>query len=428
VDRLLLGYAVPRSTERGPTLSFRGIDNVSYYRLLPDEKRFYTLNLSHPSVIQMVTDSLRYWVNELHVDGFRFDLGTILAREPGGFDNQSGFLKACNQDPVLRGVKLIAEPWDCGPGGYQVGGFPPGWAEWNDRYRDVVRDFWKGAAAASDISKRLCASSDVFNQLGRRPSACVNFVTAHDGFTLKDLVTYNDKHNDANGEGNKDGSSDNHSWNCGVEGPSDDAAIDSLRERQVRNLLSTLLLSQGTPMLLAGDEFGRTQQGNNNAYCQDNSISWLNWELADSGTALVGFVRQLTALRHKHPILRRNRFLTGAYDEELDVKDLTWINASGAEMRSEDWSDTNMRCFGMLIDGRARPTGVPQRGTEATMLLVFNAHHDLVEFTLPSCPGGNTWTLVLDTNVAESSTAYQGKSNDSYGVTARSLILLSLSD
>jgi glycogen operon protein len=422
--------------ERGPTLSFKGIDNASYYRLLPDQKRFYindtgtgnTLNLSHPAVIRMVTDSLRYWVNELHVDGFRFDLGTILAREPGGFDNQSGFLKACNQDPVLRGVKLIAEPWDVGPGGYQVGGFPPGWAEWNDRYRDVVRDFWKGAAGAADIAQRLCASADVFNHLGRRPSACVNFVTAHDGFTLNDLVSYNDKHNEANGEANRDGSNDNRSWNCGAEGPTDDPAINALRQRQLRNFLATLLLSQGTPMMLAGDEFGRTQQGNNNAYCQDNEISWLNWKQESKPVHLTDFVRRLTALRQKYPILRRNRFLTGAVDEELDVKDLTWINASGAEMRTEEWSDANMRCFGMLIDGRARPTGLRQRGTEATMLIVFNAHYDLVRFTLPPSPGGNTWTLVLDTNVPDNEINYTAKANDSYGVTGRSLILLRLSD
>src|ERR1039458_6396370 len=422
------------------TLSFKGIDNASYYRLLPDDKRYYindtgtgnTLNVSHPAVIQMVTDSLRYWVNELHVDGFRFDLGTILAREPAGFDNQSGFLKVCHQDPVLRSVKLIAEPWDCGPGGYQVGGFPPGWAEWNDRYRDVVRDFWKGSAAASEVAQRLCASADVFNKLGRRPSSCVNFVKAHDGFTLNDLVMFNDKHNEANGEDNNDGSSDNRSWNCGVEGPTDDAAINALRERQVRNLLSMLLLSQGTPMMLAGDEFGRTQQGNNNAYCQDNEISWLNWDLTEKGKNLIALVQKLTELRHKYPILRRNRFLTGAYDEELDVKDLAWINASGAEMRDEDWTDERMRCFGMLMDGRARPTGLRQRGTEATMLMVLNAHHDLVEFELPVCQGGDTWTLVLDTNVSSnvsSNVAAQKFYNgDKYGVTARSLLLFALSE
>jgi glycogen operon protein len=417
--------------ERGPTLSFKGIDNASYYRLLPDNKRFYindtgtgnTVNLSHPNVLEMVTDSLRYWVSELHVDGFRFDLGTILAREPNGFDNQSGFLKACNQDPVLRTVKLIAEPWDCGPGGYQVGGFPPGWAEWNDRYRDTGRDFWKGAATPSEIAPRLCASGDIFNRLGRRPWACVNFLSAHDGFTLNDVVTYNDKHNEANGEDNRDGSSDNRSWNCGVEGPTDDAAINALRNRQIRNLLATLLLSQGTPMLLAGDEFGRTQGGNNNAYCQDDEISWLNWDLDEKGRSLVQFVQKLCALRHKYPILRRNRFLTGDYDEELEVKDLTWINASGAEMTGEEWGDGNMKCFGMMMDGRARPSGVRQRGTEAAMLLVMNSHHDLVEFTLPECPGGRFWSLEIDTNIADEPAKFRGETGDVYGMTGRSLAL-----
>jgi isoamylase len=418
--------------ERGPTLSFKGIDNASYYRLLPDQKRYYindtgtgnTLNLSHPNVIQMVTDSLRYWVNETHVDGFRFDLGTILAREPNGFDNQSGFLKACHQDPTLRTVKLIAEPWDCGPGGYQVGGFPPGWAEWNDRYRDVTRDFWKGAAPAAAVAQRLTASGEIFNRFGRRPSACVNFITAHDGFTLNDVVSYNDKHNEANGEDNKDGSSDNRSWNCGAEGPTEDSAINALRDRQLRNFLATLLLSQGTPMLVAGDEFGRTQQGNNNAYCQDNEISWLDWDLGDKGQALVSFVQKLTSLRHQYPILRRNRFLTGAYDETLEVKDLTWINASGNEMGGEQWSDNNMRCFGMLLDGRARPTGVPQRGTEATMLLILNAHHDLVQFTLPAHGEGGSWTRVLDTNVPEAEDSPTFASRSVYDITGRSVVLL----
>jgi isoamylase len=420
--------------ERGPTLSFKGIDNATYYRLLPDQKRYYindtgtgnTLNLSHPAVIEMVTDSLRYWVTELHVDGFRFDLGTILAREPDGFDNQSGFLKACTQDPVLRTVKLIAEPWDCGPGGYQVGRFPPGWAEWNDRFRDTTREFWKGGTGASDIAPRMCASGDVFNHLGRRPWACVNFVTAHDGFTLNDVVTYNDKHNEANGEDNRDGTSDNRSWNCGAEGPTDDTEINALRERQIRNLLSTLLLSQGTPMLLAGDEFGRTQQGNNNAYCQDNEISWLNWNVGRKGKSLVRFVQKLTALRQKYPILRRSRFLTGAYDEELEVKDLTWINASGAEMSGADWEDKNMRCFGMLIDGRAQPTGIRQRGTEATLLLVLNAHHDLVEFALPPHGSGTSWSLLVDTNVPDDERTLAFARGDRYGVTGRSLLLFAL--
>ena len=253
----------------------------------------------------MVTDSLRYWVEEMHVDGFRFDLGTILAREPNGFDNQSGFLKAVGQDPVLGAVKLIAEPWDIGPGGYQVGSFPPGWAEWTDKFRDDVRDFWRGRSSVGKLASRLCASAESFNHQGRRAWACVNFVTAHDGFTLNDTVTYDEKHNEANGENNKDGNSDNRSWNCGVEGPTDDPAINELRNRQIRNMLATLLLSQGTPMVLAGDEFGRTQGGNNNAYCQDSEISWLHWDIEEKGQALIDFTKKLTALRHKYPILRR---------------------------------------------------------------------------------------------------------------------------
>jgi glycogen operon protein len=271
--------------ERGPTLSFRGIDNASYYRLLPDSRRYYindtgtgnTLNLSHPRVLQMVTDSLRYWALEMHVDGFRFDLATILAREPWGFDESGGFLKSCRQDPVLSMTKLIAEPWDVGPGGYQVGRFPPGWAEWNDRFRDVARDFWKGdEGKVPELATRLAASGDSFDHRGRKPWASVNFITAHDGFTLNDLVSYNEKHNEVNKENNQDGNSNNRSWNCGAEGPAEDVEIIALRERQKRNLLATLFLAQGTPLLLAGDEFGRTQGGNNNAYCQDNEISWLN--------------------------------------------------------------------------------------------------------------------------------------------------------
>jgi len=409
----------------GPTLSFKGIDNASYYRLLPDEPRYYindtgtgnTFNLSHMRVIEMVADSLRYWVAETHVDGFRFDLGTILAREARGFDTESGFLKACCQDPELRTVKLIAEPWDCGPGGYQVGGFPPGWAEWNDKFRDTARDFWRDAAPASAISPRLCASGDLFNHRGRKPWACVNFVTAHDGFTLNDLVSYNEKHNAANGEDNKDGHSDNRSWNCGAEGPTDDEEVNALRGRQRRNILATLLLSQGTPMMLAGDEFARTQNGNNNAYCQDNGISWINWKLQRGGQSLIGFVQKLTALRHKYPILRRSRFLTGVYNEQLGIKDLTWINASGVEMKREEWGDMTMQCFGMLMDGRAQPTGIPKRGEDATLLMVLNAYHDLVEFSLPETPGGLHWQLLIDTNLADDAKLGTFATGDAYGVT-----------
>ena len=419
--------------ERGPTLSFRGIDNASYYRLMPD-RRYYindtgtgnTLNVSHPRVMQMVCDSLRYWVEETHVDGFRFDLGTILAREPNGFDDQSGFLKAVSQDPVLNSVKLIAEPWDVGPGGYQVGAFPPGWSEWNDKFRDTVREFWKGGSSVPELAKRLCASGDIFNYMGRRPWTSVNFITAHDGFTLRDLVSYNEKHNEANGEDNKDGNDNNHSWNCGVEGETDDEAINELRLRQSRNLLATLLLSQGTPMMLAGDEFGRTQGGNNNAYCQDDEISWIDWSLSEKNADLVRFTRKLIGLRHKYPILRRNLFLTGEYNEELGVKDLSWINANGKEMDQDAWNDKNMRCIGMLLDGRAQATGVRQRGHEATMLVVINDHYDVVKFTLPEVVGGDQWSLVLDTNVMESGHHPNFATGEEYDVTARSVLMFAL--
>ena len=420
--------------ELGPTLSFKGIDNASYYRLLPDTPRYYindtgtgnTLNLSHPRVIQMVTDSLRYWAEQTRVDGFRFDLGTILAREPNGFDNQSGFLKACSQDPCLARVKLIAEPWDCGPGGYQVGGFPPGWAEWNDKFRDTTRKFWLGNAPPSALTETLCASPAVFNHQGRRPWASINFITAHDGFTLNDLYSYNEKHNEANGEDNKDGSDNNSSWNCGAEGPTDDPEINALRQRMMRNALATLLLAQGTPMVLAGDEFARTQGGNNNAYCQDDEIGWLNWEMKEKGEHLVAFTRRLTSMRHKYPILRRNLFLTGQYNEELGVKDVTWINANGSEMEQDHWGDTNMRCFGMLLDGRAQVTGIRQRGKQATLLIVINDHHDLVEFTLPECNGSDSWRLLIDTNVTDNSETGFFKVGDSYEVTSRSLLVFGL--
>ena len=418
----------------GPTLSFKGIDNASYYRLIPDKKRLYindtgtgnTLNLSHSRVIQMVTDSLRYWVEQTHVDGFRFDLGTILAREPNGFDNQSGFLKACSQDPVLGTVKLIAEPWDCGPGGYQVGAFPPGWAEWNDKFRDHVRDFWRGQAAASVITPRLCASGDFFNRQGRKAWASVNFITAHDGFTLNDVVSYNEKHNEANGENNRDGSSDNRSWNCGAEGPTDNPAINAFRQRQMRGMLGTLLLSQGTPMVVAGDEFARTQRGNNNAYCQDNEISWLDWNLAKQNQAQIAFVQRLIALRHKYPVLRRSRFLTGEYNEELKLKDVTWINANGSEMQGSQWADPNMRCLGMLMDGRAQTSGVKQLGHDATLLLVLNVYQDVVQFTLPKCAGGDQWSLLLDTNIPDLVEGSVFKMQTPYAVTAHSLLLFEL--
>jgi isoamylase len=420
--------------EKGPTLSFRGIDNASYYRLVPDDKRHYindtgtgnTLNLSHPRVIQVVTDSLRYWVEDMHVDGFRFDLGTILAREPGGFDTWNGFMKACMQDPLLGRVKLIAEPWDCGPGGYQVGGFPPGWAEWNDKFRDTVRDYWRAEATAKALAPRLCASPDVFNQRGRQPWASVNFITAHDGFTLNDLVSYNDKHNDANGEGNRDGHSHNRSWNHGAEGPTDDAGIKGLRKRQMKNMLATLLLAQGTPMMLAGDEFARTQKGNNNAYCQDNEISWVDWNLDEADERLIRFVKKLTGLRHKYPILRQKRFLSGQYNEELGVKDVTWLACSGKEMTNAEWDDPNTRCFAMLLDGRAQQSGIRQRGQEATLLIVFNSWQDVVKFKLPEAPDGQGWELLADTNMPDLPEGSRFDFGHVYEVTARSLLLFEL--
>ena len=420
--------------EFGPTLSFKGIDNASYYRLVGGDAQHYindtgtgnTLNVSHPRVLQMVTDSLRYWVQLANVDGFRFDLGTILAREPNGFDNQSGFLKACCQDPILNTVKMIAEPWDCGPGGYQVGGFPPGWAEWNDKFRDATRDFWRGEGTASQITSRLCASGDVFNYQGRRPWSSVNFVTAHDGFTLNDVCSYNERHNEANGENNQDGNSNTRSWNCGAEGPTGDPEVNKLRERQIRNIFSTLVLAQGTPMIVAGDEFGRSQQGNNNAYCQDNQISWVNWELKDKGQCLLAFAKKVIGFRRQYPILRRDRFLNGEYLEDLGVKDVTWINANGKEMEDEHWGDTGMRCFGMLLDGRAQPSGIRQIGKEATLLLILNGHSDLVNFTLPECVGGNEWSVFIDTNEPCKDMKAKMKTGDVYGITARSLLLFKL--
>jgi glycogen operon protein len=420
--------------ELGPTLSFKGIDNASYYRLMPDKKRYYindtgtgnTLNLSHPVVIQMVGDSLRYWHQEMHVDGFRFDLGTILAREPGGFDTHNGFMKAVMQDPVLARVKLIAEPWDCGPGGYQVGGFPPGWAEWNDKFRDTVRDYWRGEATPASLAPRLCGSPDSFARRGRQPWASVNFITAHDGFTLNDLVSYNDRHNEANGEENRDGHAHNRSWNHGAEGPDVDEPVRALRKRQMKNLLATLLLSQGTPMLLAGDEFGRSQQGNNNAYCQDNEISWVHWNHDDREQRLINFVRKLTGLREKYPILRRARWLTGQYNEELEVKDVTWINTAGEEMRQDQWDDPHTRVFGMLLDGRAQETGIRRRGELATLLIIFNPWQDMVKFKLPAATGGNAWTLRADTNFPDATEDPQFAIGHEYEVTARSLLLFQL--
>jgi isoamylase len=427
----------PEGNERGATLCFKGIDNASYYRLLPDNRRYYindtgtgnTVNLSHPRVLQMVTDSLRYWVTEMHVDGFRFDLATILAREPHGFDQGGGFLDSCRQDPCLSKVKLIAEPWDIGPGGYQVGAFPPGWAEWNDKYRDTVRSYWKGdEGKVPELATRLTASGDLFNHRGRKPWASVNFITAHDGFTLNDLVSYNDKHNEANGEDNRDGSSNNHSWNTGAEGETDDAEVRSLRERQKRNFIATLFFSQGTPMLLAGDEFGNTQYGNNNAYCQDNAdITWLDWDnQSDDDRALLRFTQRCIALRTAYPILRRSRFFVGQHNPELDVKDVTWVDPRGEEKSPESWNDPRERCFGMVLDGRAQPTGIVRPGSDATMLLILNAYHDVVVFKLPEVPGGQHWRCLIDTNIPVRDEEPVFAPGEQFQVTGRSLLLFVL--
>ncbi|MGB3610791.1 MAG: glycogen debranching protein GlgX [Cellvibrio sp.] len=422
--------------EMGPTLSMRGIDNATYYRLLPDNKRYYindsgtgnTLDLNHPCVLRMVTDSLRYWATQMGVDGFRFDLGTILARHPeDGFDERHGFHLTVRQDPVLSSLKMIAEPWDCGIGGYQVGGFPPGWAEWNDRYRDNVRSFWRGdSGQLGELASRLTASGDLFNQRGRRPHSSVNFITAHDGFTLHDLVSYNDKHNDENGEDNRDGTDNNLSYNYGWEGPTEKKDIIEVRQRQMRNLMATLLFSQGTPMMVAGDEFCRTQRGNNNTYCQDNELNWINWNLDEHQATMLAFTKRLIALRRSYPILRRGRFLVGMYNEELGVKDVTWISPCGNEMTEEQWQDSNARCLGMLMDGRAQPTGIRRPGSDSTLLLVLNAHDGVVNFNLPEVAGGDAWKCLIDTNrptpFDEESYAF----NHLFVVTNRSLLLFVL--
>ena len=420
--------------ENGPTLSFKGIDNSSYYRLLPD-KRFYindtgvgnTLNLSNSRVLQMVTDSLRYWVQEMHVDGFRFDLATILAREPQGFDQGSGFLHVCQQDPVLNSVKLVAEPWDCGPGGYQVGGFPPGWAEWNDKFRDDVRRFWRGdPGMIPALAARLSASADIFDRRGRKPWATVNFVTAHDGFTLRDVVSYDRKHNIANGEDGRDGTDNNHSYNHGAEGETDDAAIVTVRQRQMRNMIATLLLSQGTPMLLAGDETGRTQGGNNNAYCQDNETSWLDWEFAPWAQSHLALVQRLIRLRHDYPILRRGRFFTGAEMAGAGVKDVTWVRADGGEMEWLDWQETSLASLGMLIDGRAQVTGLPRPGADTTMLLLMNAHAAGVPFILPAAQAGTGWQRVLDTSEPDDTSLTVFPIGAAYDLPGRTLMVFAL--
>jgi glycogen operon protein len=392
----------------GPTLSWRGVDNASYYRLSPESRRHYmdftgcgnTLNMQHPKVLQLIMDSLRYWVTEMHVDGFRFDLASTLARELFEVNKLGAFFDLIAQDPVLNRVKLIAEPWDVGPGGYQVGNFPPGWAEWNGKYRDNVRKFWKGdGGTTSEFSTRLAGSSDLYEWSGRKPYASVNFVTCHDGFSLRDLVSYNDKHNEANGEDNRDGSSNNDSWNCGVEGETDDPAIRELRARQRRNMLATLLVSQGVPMLLAGDELGHTQNGNNNTYCQDNELSWLNWDLDEEGKKFLDFAKMVVRVWKNQPVFQRRHFFQGRSIRGDGVKDISFLMPDGHEMDDEAWNAGYNKCLGMRlagdIIGEVDERGRPVVGD--TLLILFNAHHEPIPFTLPVHQDGQHWELVFDT-------------------------------
>ncbi|MFE3070082.1 glycogen debranching protein GlgX [Streptomyces sp. NPDC059247] len=427
--------------ELGPTLSLKGVDNRGYYRLQDDARRYAdytgcgnTLHVVRPQVLRLITDSLRYWVTEMGVDGFRFDLAAALARSMHDVDMLSPFLAVVAQDPVLRRVKLIAEPWDVGSGGYQVGAFPPLWTEWNDRYRDAVRDFWRGALPdVRDLGYRLSGSSDLYAWGGRRPYASVNFVTAHDGFTLRDLVTYERKHNEANGEGNRDGTHDNRSWNCGTEGETDDPGINALRLRQQRNLLTTLLLSTGVPMLVAGDEMGRTQGGNNNAYCQDNETGWVDWTLpGDPGRAqLLALARRLLALRHRHPVLRRRAFFSGRRQGADGLRDLAWFTAGGTEMTDADWYAPTAT-LGLYLSGRDIP-GRDERGEQViddSFLAVLHAGPGPLDFRLPGAPWARTYALVVDTGREDQSgepgTRHAGGSVLAVG--ARSVVLLRVED
>ena len=422
----------------GPTLCFRGIDNPAYYRLHPDDPRFYldftgtgnTFNLLHPRALQLVMDSLRYWILEMHVDGFRFDLASTLARDHEGVNKLHAFFEIIHQDPVLSQVKLIAEPWDVGEGGYQVGNFPVLWAEWNGKYRDTMRGFWKGdEGRVGEMAYRLAGSPDLYQHSGRRPYASINFVTAHDGFTLTDLVSYNEKHNELNGDKNSDGDNNNQSWNCGVEGPSGDPEINKLRERQRRNFLTTLFLSQGVPMLNGGDEWGRSQSGNNNAYCQDNEISWFNWERNEKQNQLLEFTRRLIQLRKEHPVFRRPKFFQGRRIRGSEIRDVMWFNPGGSEMSEEEWASPFVRCLGMLLSGDTMDVlnfeGEPIR--DDTFLLLINAHYEPVPFVLPG-QEQIEWQLILDTMRAEGFLTEERKfaSGDDLDLGGRATCLLRL--
>ena len=420
----------------GPTLAFRGIDNASYYRLQPENRRYYvdytgcgnTLNMVHPRVLQLMMDSLRYWVTEMHVDGFRFDLASALARELHEVDRLGAFFDIVRQDPVLNRVKLIAEPWDVGEGGYQVGGFPPGWAEWNDKYRDTIRSYWKGdGGVIGEFAMRLTGSSDLYGRSGRNPYASINYIASHDGFTLRDMVSYNDKHNEANGEDNRDGHNNNLAWNCGAEGDTEDPAILSLRARQQRNFLATVLLSQGVPMLLAGDEFGHTQRGNNNAYCQDNEISWLDWQLDAGRERLLEFTRRVIQLRRTHPVFRRRDFFEGRAIHGREAKDIAWLKPDGSEMSDQEWENDFARSLGVYLSGgsltETDPRGRPLHDDD--FLLLFNSHHEPLAFMLPPTADGTKWFPLLDTAREDGVPEHRGREPGSpYPLEARSLALL----
>jgi glycogen operon protein len=420
----------------GPTINFRGIDNAGYYRLLDGDLKLYkdftgtgnSLNVRHPHSLQLIMDSLRYWVLDMHVDGFRFDLASTLAREFYEVDRLAAFFDLVQQDPVISQVKLIAEPWDIGEGGYQVGNFPGLWTEWNGQYRDTVRDYWRGEPATlNEFASRLTGSSDLYEATGRRPSASINFVTAHDGFTLADLVSYNEKHNQANGEDNRDGESHNRSWNCGVEGPTDDPDILELRGRQMRNILATLMVSQGTPMISHGDEIGRTQRGNNNVYCQDSEIAWMDWSLGETNADLMTFARTVTALRKNHPVFRRRRFFDGKLirngDEE--IRDIAWLTTAGVPMTPEDWN-SGFQSVAVFLNGDAipAPDARGERVVDDTFLLCFNAHSDPVEFAAAEGDYAAEWTAEFDSAVPTGESDLVVKAGDAFTLQGRSIIVL----
>ena len=421
--------------QMGPTLSFRGIDNTAYYRLTPGDPRNYmdftgcgnTLNMVHPRVLQLIMDSLRYWVQEMHVDGFRFDLAAALARELHEVNQLSAFFDVIHQDPIISQVKLIAEPWDIGEGGYQVGNFPIGWAEWNGKYRDAVRSYWKGEGGLiGEMAYRLTGSSDLYEHNGRRPYASINFVTCHDGFTLQDLVSYNQKHNEANLEDNRDGTDDNRSWNCGVEGPTDDPQILALRAQQKRNFMATLFLSQGVPMLLAGDEMGHTQNGNNNAYCQDNELTWLNWHLKPEDQRFFEFTSRLIAIRKQHPLFRRRHFFQGRKIRGL--KDIIWLNPDGREMTDEEWNQSFARCLGVFLAGQGIEE-YDERGriiTDGDCIILFNSHHESVPFKIPEVGEPDGWRVLVDTTVdrINGGNGRHWRAGDVFDLKGRSLALL----